>query len=56
MLIRITISLRDILPKSPWEQSEADKVKLGAPIEDKEAAICDATWPLFPTPTKIQAG
>ena len=53
LLISIRISFWVILPRSPWEQSLADNAKLGAPTEDKEAAICDATWPLFPTPINI---
>ena len=49
----IKISFLDILPKSPWEESLADKQNDGVPTDDKVAAIFWALNPLFPTPHKI---
>ena len=42
-----------MLPKSPWEESLADKLKEGVPTEDKVADILAAINPLLPTPHKI---
>ncbi len=53
LLIIIKISFFVILPRSPWEESLADRLKEGVPTEDNVAAIFEAIRPLFPTPHKI---
>ena len=53
LLINIRISFLVILPKSPWEQSLAETVNDGVPMEDSLADILDAIIPLFPTPQII---
>ena len=47
------ISFLEIIPKSPWEESLADKLKDGVPTDESVAAIFDAISPLLPTPHKI---
>jgi hypothetical protein len=42
-----------MLPKSPCEESLADKLKDGVPTEDKVAEILAAIKPLLPTPHKL---
>ena len=46
-------SFFEILPRSPWEQSLADREKEGVPTEDRVAEIFAPIRPLFPTPHKI---
>ena len=41
-----------MLPRSPWEQSFADKENEGVPTDDRVADIFAAINPLFPTPHK----
>ena len=52
-LLKIKISFLEILPKSPWEESLADKKNDGVPTDDKVDAILLAINPLFPTPHRI---
>ena len=42
-----------MLPRSPWEQSFADKENEGVPTEERVAEILAAINPLFPTPHKM---
>ena len=42
-----------MLPKSPWEESLADKLNEGVPTDDKVDEIFAAIRPLLPTPHKI---
>jgi len=42
-----------MLPRSPWEQSFAERENDGVPIDDSVAAIFEAIKPLLPTPHKI---
>ena len=42
-----------MLPKSPWEESLADKLNDGVPTEDRVADILEAINPLLPTPQSI---
>ena len=51
--MRIKISFFEMLPRSPWEESPADKLKDGVPTEERVAAIFEAINPLLPTPHKI---
>ena len=51
--MRIKISFFEILPRSPCEESPADKLNDGVPTEDNVAAIFEAIRPLLPTPHKI---
>ena len=53
LLIKISTSFLDILPKSPCKQSLADREKEGVPTEDRVAEILAAISPLFPTPHRI---
>ena len=53
LLINISRSLFEILPKSPCKQSLAESEKAGLPTEDIVEAILEAISPLFPTPHKI---
>ena len=41
-----------MLPRSPWEESPAERLKAGVPTEENVAAIFAAIKPLFPTPHK----
>ena len=51
--MRIKISFLEILPRSPCDESPADKLNEGVPTDDRVAAIFEAIKPLFPTPHKI---
>ena len=46
-------SFLEILPRSPCDESPADKLNAGQPVEESVAAIFDAIKPLFPTPHRI---
>ena len=53
LLMSISKSFFEILPRSPCRQSLADNEKAGLPTEDIVEAIFAAIRPLFPTPHKI---
>jgi len=42
-----------MLPRSPCEQSFADRENEGVPTEERVAEILAAISPLFPTPHRI---
>ena len=51
--MRIKISFLVTLPKSPCDESPADKLNDGVPTDESVAAIFEAISPLLPTPHKI---
>ena len=52
-LIKIKTSFFEILPKSPCEQSFAERENEGVPTEERVAAILAPIRPLLPTPQRI---
>ena len=53
LLIKIKISFLEILPKSPWEASLADKIKEALPTDEKVELNFALILEDFPTPQNI---